>query len=100
MAAYPALRMLVRICSKSSAGLLSRNVFRSTNAVTGAFYSSARLTAFDERWSKLTQAEKDLVAKEYEHLQKDDWKSLTIDQKRIRTTFIIFICLITHGVAL
>lgn len=47
--------------------------------------SSAQLSAFDERWKKLTQAEKDLVAKEYEHLQKGDWKSLTIDQKRIRT---------------
>lgn len=47
-------------------------------------FSSSQLTGFDERWKKLTQAEKDLVAKEYEHLQKGDWKSLTIDQKRIR----------------
>jgi hypothetical protein len=47
------------------------------------------MTAFDERWKKLTQAEKDLVAKEYEHLQKGDWKSLTIDQKRIRTLYIL-----------
>ena len=50
--------------------------------------SFAQMTTFDERWNKLTQAEKDLVAKEYEHLQKGDWKSLTIDQKRIRNTFI------------
>ena len=49
-----------------------------------SFASSSQLSAFDERWKKLTQAEKDLVAKEYEHLQKGDWKSLTIDQKRIR----------------
>ena len=47
--------------------------------------SAPNLTAFDRRWQKLTQAEKDLVAKEYEHLQKGDWKGLTIDQKRIRT---------------
>lgn len=46
--------------------------------------SSSQLTAFEERWNKLTQAEKELVAKEYEHLQKGDWKSLTVDQKRIR----------------
>lgn len=49
-----------------------------------SFASSSKLSAFEERWKKLTQAEKDLVAKEYEHLQKGDWKSLTIDQKRIR----------------
>ena len=53
-----------------------------------SFASSSQLSAFDERWKKLTQAEKDLVAKEYEHLQKGDWKSLTIDQKRIRNHFI------------
>lgn len=47
-------------------------------------YGTTQLTSFDERWKKLTQAEKDLVAKEYEHLQKGDWRSLTIDQKRIR----------------
>jgi hypothetical protein len=51
--------------------------------------NSSKMTAFDERWKKLTQAEKDLVAKEYEHLQKGDWKSLTIDQKRIRTLYIL-----------
>lgn len=45
---------------------------------------NSQMTTFDERWKKLTQAEKDLVAKEYDHLQKGDWKSLTIDQKRIR----------------
>lgn len=49
-----------------------------------ASVASNQLTNFDERWNKLTQAEKDLVAKEYEHLQKGDWKSLTIDQKRVR----------------
>ncbi len=48
-------------------------------------HSAPNLTAFDERWQKLTQAERDLVAKEYEHLQRGDWKGLTIDQKRIRT---------------
>lgn len=54
------------------------------------------MTTFDERWKKLTQAEKDLVAKEYEHLQKGDWKSLTVDQKRIRNTkqnFFLFLML-------
>lgn len=51
--------------------------------------SFSQMTTFDERWNKLTQAEKDLVAKEYEHLQKGDWKSLTIDQKRIRNPIII-----------
>jgi len=49
---------------------------------------NSQMTTFDERWKKLTQAEKDLVAKEYEHLQKGDWKSLTIDQKRIRNLII------------
>lgn len=48
--------------------------------------AASQMTTFDERWKKLTQAEKDLVAKEYEHLQKGDWKGLTIDQKRIRKT--------------
>ena len=52
-------------------------------------YSATRLTSFDERWKKLTQAEKDLVAKEYEHLQREDWKTLTIDQKRIRIPCLV-----------
>ena len=56
--------------------------------------SSSRLTAFDERWKKLTQAEKDLVAKEYEHLQKGDWKGLTVDQKRIRNHLLILFILL------
>lgn len=43
-----------------------------------------RLSAFEERWLKLTQAEKDQIAAEYETLQRSDWKSLTIDQKKIR----------------
>ena len=54
------------------------------NFASFAMNSHSQMTTFDERWKKLTQAEKDLVAKEYEHLQKGDWKSLTIDQKRIR----------------
>ena len=52
---------------------------------SAASHSPPNLTAFDERWQKLTQAERDLVAKEYEYLQKGDWNGLTIDQKKIRT---------------
>lgn len=71
---FPQLSLL----KLSSSSPFTRRAFAS------ASLNSSQMTSFDERWKKLTQAEKDLVAKEYEHLQKGDWKSLTIDQKRIR----------------
>lgn len=75
---FPQLSLL-----KLSSSSASRRNFAS------ASLNSSQMTSFDERWKKLTQAEKDLVAKEYEHLQKGDWKSLTIDQKRIRKILVL-----------
>lgn len=71
--------MINRYSSLTSSTLSRATFFKSSRR-----FASTQLTAFDERWKKLTQAEKDLVAKEYEYLQKEDWKSLTLDQKRIR----------------
>jgi hypothetical protein len=55
-----------------------------------AFSSYApRLSSFEQRWVKLSQAEKEQIAVEYESFQKADWKNLTIDQKKIRKNGVI-----------
>lgn len=74
--------MLNRLSTLKPASLVFNS--QSASSLLRRSFATTQLTSFDERWKKLTQAEKDLVAKEYEHLQKGDWKSLTIDQKRIR----------------
>ena len=62
----------------------SRSLALSVQKTAALSSYAPRLSSFEERWLKLSQAEKEQIAAEYESLQKADWKNLTIDQKKIR----------------
>lgn len=55
-----------------------------TNYLAKRAFSAAthEISAFDLKWKALSDVEKDSVTKEYEELQKGDWRKLSLEQKK------------------
>lgn len=54
-------------------------------------FPNVKETGFEAQWRKLTEAERDVVEKEYQELGKSDWKKLTFEQMRARKQSLVLV---------
>ncbi len=86
--------------------MTASDMFRTKNRIQfyGKDLNSNNLTLnFEARWRAMNDSERKQIARDYEPLQKMDWKSLNLDQKKIRNNkmrdfvlFLIQICTSLH----
>jgi len=50
------------------------------------------LEGVESRWVNLVQEQKDVVVKQAQELMKQDWKKLSLTQKKTREIFASFLC--------
>jgi hypothetical protein len=72
---------------------LSSSTYSTTASTIGSAaarfkaFPNVKETGFESQWRQLSEAERDVVEKEYQEIGKGDWHKLTFDQMRACTDY-------------